>query len=94
MTSIIQLAPEQEEVLAHTRRLIAALTRTEAQIARLASAGRSAKEVAAELGIQPKTVERHIESITGKARRIYGSRATFRGRIAAELYCYYFLMSP
>lgn len=92
--SIIQLGPDQEEALARPRRLIEAMTSSEAEVARLASAGLSSKEVAVKLGKRPKTVERHIESITRKARCVYGPRVTFRGLIAAELYCFYFLMTP
>lgn len=39
------------------------LTSREQQILELVSAGRSAKEIAIEIGGAPRTVERHIENI-------------------------------
>ena len=43
-----------------------ALTPTEARVARLAGDGLSTRDVAAELGISPRTVETHLASIYGK----------------------------
>jgi DNA-binding CsgD family transcriptional regulator len=43
-----------------------ALTATEARVAQLAGDGLSTREVAAELGISPRTVESHLASVYGK----------------------------
>jgi DNA-binding CsgD family transcriptional regulator/tetratricopeptide (TPR) repeat protein len=43
-----------------------ALTPTESRVARLAGDGRSTREVAAALGISPRTVETHLASVYGK----------------------------
>ncbi|HWH06693.1 MAG TPA: helix-turn-helix transcriptional regulator [Gaiellaceae bacterium] len=44
----------------------AALTATEERVASLAGEGRSTKEIAAELVVSPKTVEKHLTSIYAK----------------------------
>jgi DNA-binding CsgD family transcriptional regulator len=49
-----------------TRSSALTLTPTEAQVARLAGAGLSTRDVAAELGISPRTVETHLASLYGK----------------------------
>ncbi len=49
-----------------TRSTAMALTPTEARVARLAGDGLSTREVAAELGISPRTVETHLASLYGK----------------------------
>ena len=49
-----------------TRSTALALTPTEARVARLAGDGLSTRDVAAELGISPRTVETHLASIYGK----------------------------
>ena len=43
-----------------------ALTPTEARVARLAGDGLSTREVAAEMGISPRTVDTHLASLYGK----------------------------
>jgi DNA-binding CsgD family transcriptional regulator len=42
------------------------LTPTEARVARLAGDGLSTREVAAEMGISPRTVDTHLASLYGK----------------------------
>lgn len=91
MTRVIQLTEEQEAILARAQRLMSRLTDHEEQVVRLASSGLSTKEIAAQLGVSQKAVERRIECITAKARSVYGGRATFRGLIVAELRCLFFL---
>ena len=49
-----------------TRSSALVLTPTEARVARLAGAGLSTRDVAAELGISPRTVETHLASLYGK----------------------------
>ena len=48
------------------RSAMLALTPTESRVARLAGDGLSTRDVAAELGISPRTVETHLASIYGK----------------------------
>jgi DNA-binding CsgD family transcriptional regulator len=49
-----------------TRSAALALTPTEARVARLAGDGLSTRDVAAEMGISPRTVETHLASLYGK----------------------------
>jgi DNA-binding CsgD family transcriptional regulator len=59
-------AAAEQARLGLTRSTSLALTPTEARVARLAGDGLSTREVAAELGISPRTVETHLASLYGK----------------------------
>ncbi len=59
-----------------------ALTPTEARVARLAGDGLSTRDVAADLGISPRTVETHLASIYGKLG--VGSRAELGRAMAPQ----------
>jgi len=59
-------ASVEQQRLGLTRSPSTALTPTEARVARLAGAGRSTRDVAAEMGISPRTVETHLASLYGK----------------------------
>ncbi len=59
-------AAAEQARLGLARSTALALTPTEARVARLAGDGLSTRDVAAELGISPRTVETHLASIYGK----------------------------
>jgi DNA-binding CsgD family transcriptional regulator len=61
-----QRATTEQARLGLTRSSALALTPTEARVARLAGDGLSTRDVAAELGISPRTVETHLASLYGK----------------------------
>jgi DNA-binding CsgD family transcriptional regulator len=61
-----QRATVEQARLGLTRTSALALTPTEARVARLAGDGLSTRDVAAELGISPRTVETHLASLYGK----------------------------
>jgi DNA-binding CsgD family transcriptional regulator len=65
-TAWAQRATAEQARLGLTRSSALTLTPTEAQVARLAGAGLSTRDVAAELGISPRTVETHLASLYGK----------------------------
>ncbi|MBS1968229.1 MAG: hypothetical protein JST60_21040 [Chloroflexi bacterium SZAS-1] len=92
MKNPIHLTEEQIEILYRAQKLDSLLTVTERRVARFATLGHANKEIAIMLSISPKTVGRHIESITNKARRVYGSHASFRNLTVPELHAYYFLI--
>jgi DNA-binding CsgD family transcriptional regulator len=75
-----QRATAEQARLGLTRSSALALTPTEAQVARLADDGRSTRDVAAEMGTSPRTVETHLASLYGKLR--VTSRADL-GRVMA-----------
>jgi len=60
------------------RAAVAGLTARETEVLRHVARGLSTREIAAQLVLSPKTVERHIESIYGKAQ--------VRSRAAATLF--------
>ena len=62
----------------HRRAAVAGLTARETEVLRHVARGLSTREIAAQLVLSPKTVERHIESIYGKAQ--------VRSRAAATLF--------
>jgi DNA-binding CsgD family transcriptional regulator len=76
MKAVIRLTEIQLASLCRAQDLDNLLTPTERRIAKMATLG-YIKEIANLLGNSPKTVKRHIESITNKARRIYGKRHLF-----------------
>lgn len=55
-------------MLSREPQLLAQLTQREAQVLRLLAAGLSSKEVAQELSIAPRTVERYIDQVRLKTR--------------------------
>lgn len=59
---------EGEAMLSVEFSFLEELTRREVEVLKLVAAGLSAKEVAKELMIAPRTVERHIDHIRLKAR--------------------------
>jgi DNA-binding CsgD family transcriptional regulator len=59
-------AAAEQARLGLTRSSALALTPTEARVARLAGDGLSTRDVAAEMGISPRTVETHLASLYGK----------------------------
>ncbi len=61
-----QRASAEQARLGLTRSSALSLTPTEARVARLAGDGLSTRDVAAELGISPRTVETHLASLYGK----------------------------
>ena len=61
-----QRAMAERARLGLTRSSALTLTPTEARVARLAGDGLSTRDVAAELGISPRTVETHLASLYGK----------------------------
>jgi DNA-binding CsgD family transcriptional regulator len=61
-----QRALAEQARLGLTRSSTLALTPTEARVARLAGDGLSTRDVAAEMGISPRTVETHLASLYGK----------------------------
>jgi DNA-binding CsgD family transcriptional regulator len=61
-----QRAADELARLGLTRTTSLALTPTERRVARLAGSGLSTKEVAAQLGISPRTVETHLAAVYGK----------------------------
>ena len=65
-TAWAERAMAEQGRLGLTRSTALALTPTEARVARLAGAGLSTRDVAAELGISPRTVETHLASLYGK----------------------------
>ena len=87
----ITLSIKQQDRICLVERLAQLLTETEQRVAFLATQGYTSKQIAARLGNRPRTVERHIESITIKAKAVYGRDVCFRNQIVPELYCYYFL---
>jgi DNA-binding CsgD family transcriptional regulator len=91
MSIVIRLTTLQLESLRRARRLDNLLTPAERRVTKIATLGHTIKEIADLLGNSPKTIGRHIESITIKARRVYGETTSFRSSIVPELRCYYFL---
>ncbi len=61
-----QRAMAEQTRLGLTRSSALTLTPTEARVARLAGDGLSTRDVAADLGISPRTVETHLASVYGK----------------------------
>jgi DNA-binding CsgD family transcriptional regulator len=61
-----QRALAEQARLGLTRSSALALTPTEARVARLAGDGLSTRDVAAEMGISPRTVDTHLASLYGK----------------------------
>jgi DNA-binding CsgD family transcriptional regulator len=61
-----QHATAEQARLGLTRSSALTLTPTEARVARLAGDGLSTRDVAAEMGISPRTVETHLASLYGK----------------------------
>jgi DNA-binding CsgD family transcriptional regulator len=61
-----QRATDEQARLGLTRSAALTLTPTEARVARLAGDGLSTRDVAADMGISPRTVETHLASLYGK----------------------------
>ena len=66
----------------HARSGSAALTETETQVAELVAAGKSNREIAAEIYMSPKTVEAHLSRIY--RRLALRSRTELAARVLAE----------
>jgi DNA-binding NarL/FixJ family response regulator len=62
LESVMLVAHRPEEVSAH----VAGLTAREAEVLRLVAQGQSNKEIAADLVLSVRTVERHITNLYGK----------------------------
>jgi len=92
MRAVIRLTEPQLASLSRAKDLDNLLTQAERRVAKIAAFGHANKEIADMLSNSPKTIGRHVESITSKARRVYGNRAAFRSLIVPELHCYYFLI--
>jgi len=60
--SVVPLSQRPKEVTPH----VAGLTSREAEVLRLVARGQSNKEIAAELVLSVRTVERHITNLYGK----------------------------
>jgi DNA-binding NarL/FixJ family response regulator len=90
MEQIGDMTVKHIEFVRKAKDLNARLSTCEQRIVLWATKGFTNKQIASHIGSSPKTIARHIESITRKAEGVYQQRVSFRSFIVPQLYCFYF----